>query len=255
VRPTLGVQAPAWGGACARPWTAACLRRDDERMKKTRPDRRSMVSAVAELHAAATEAQESSRRKAEALIANIARRMDRFAESFYEVGVALKELLEKKLHLALGYASFKEMLATRDVLGLTRAKQLLRVVETMDRETALQLGLEKAYALARYTAATPEEDTPAGLLAAGALVGGKPAGEATLREIQRATRDVRRKTAPTKAKDPEEKGAEDARQALSAWLVRRRVKGAEVEIRRRKGGLRIVVELGADQVRKVVGGA
>lgn len=220
---------------------------------RKRADASSTVTLLAEIQSAAEKAQKANRRRAEALLADIARRKKTFEESFYEIGLALLEILEKKLYLALGHASFKEMLAARGVLGLTQAKQLLRIVETMSRDKAQQVGVEKAYALVRYTAATPEDDTPEGLLSSGALVGTKPASEATLREILRATRDVRKKTAPKKPRSPEEKAADDARRALSAWLGRRKVKGAEVRVLKRKEGFRIVVEIGAEQVGKVIG--
>lgn len=196
--------------------------------------------------------RDADKRRAEALLAGIARRKVRIAEDFYEIGLALSELLKKKLYLALGHKSFREMLSASDVMSWSKAKQLIEIVDTMDRERALALGSEKAYALARYTAATPEPDTPEWLLSTGAKVRNKPVAEASLREIREATRDVRKKVTPGKAVTPEAKAAENAKRALSAWLGKRKVKGATVTVRRRKGAFSLVVEMAVEHVPKVM---
>ncbi len=220
---------------------------------KVPPTQSAADGSVPALQSAAVKVREADKRRAEALLAGIARRKARIAEDFYEIGLALSELLKKKLYFALGHRSFQEMLAARDVMGTTRAKQLIAIVDNMDRERALALGSEKAYALARYTAATPEPDTPEWLLSQGAKLGGKPIAEASLREIQEATRDVRKKASPRKSASPEAKAAEDAKRALAAWLGKKKVKGATIAVRKRKGGVVLVVEIGAEHVAKVVG--
>ncbi len=219
---------------------------------KTSPTRPSASGPVPALHSAAVEVRGADQRRAEALLAGIARRKVRIAEDFYDIGLALSELLKKKLYLALGHKSFREMLSARDVMSWSRAKQLVEIVDTMDRERALSLGSEKAYALARYTAATPEPDTPEWLLSTGAKVGDKPVAEASLREIREATRDVRKKVAPRRPVTPEAKAAEDAKKALAAWLSKRKVKGVTVTVRKRKGAFLLVVEMAVGHVAKVI---
>lgn len=220
---------------------------------KVSPTQRAAGGSVPALQSAAVKVREADKRRAEALLAGIDRRKARIAEDFYDIGLALSELLKKKLHVALGYRSFQEMLAARGVMGATRAKQLIAIVDNMDRERALALGSEKAYALARYTAATPEPDSPEWLLSQGAKLGGKPIAEASLREIQEATRDVRKKASPRKPASPEARAAEDAKRALSAWLGKKKVKGATIAVRRRKGAFLLVVEIAAEHVAKVIG--
>lgn len=237
-------------------WTADPLLRHDGRVSKPRvkaPPTPAAGASVPALQSSAVKVRDADKRRAEALLAGIARRKVRISEDFYEIGLSLSELLKKKLYFALGHGSFEEMLKAHDVMSWSRAKQLIEIVDTMDREHALALGSEKAYALARYSAATPEPDTPEWLLSKGVKLGDKPIAEASLREIKEATRDVRKKASPRKPASPEAKAAEDAKRALSAWLGKKKVKGATIAVRKRKGAFVLVVEIGAEHVAKVVG--
>jgi hypothetical protein len=46
----------------------------------------------------------TNKRRGHALLALIERRKDRITEDFYDIGEALRELLNNKLYVALGYA-------------------------------------------------------------------------------------------------------------------------------------------------------
>lgn len=193
--------------------------------------------------------------RAEALLDLIARRKARIAEDFYEVGKALKELLEKKLYVALEYPSFKAMLEARDVMGDTQAYKLIEVVSRVPLKTALDLGLEKAFALTRYTSATPELDSPELLLESGAKIGDKPAAEATKRDIEEATKKLRKEAAAKKGKaDPAEREAERAAKQGRAWLKGRGAKKGKVEVRRTKDGHVVVVTLPVAEAVGLFGG-
>src|SRR5690349_12680186 len=76
-------------------------------------------AAAAGLQAEVTRIASAAERRAEELLSMIERRKETIAESFYDIGKALQELLKKKLYAALGYASFDEMLRERSVLGVT----------------------------------------------------------------------------------------------------------------------------------------
>lgn len=67
--------------------------------------------------------RDADKRRAEALLAGIARRKVRISEDFYEIGLSLSELLKKKLYFALGHGSFEEMLKAHDVMSWSRAQK------------------------------------------------------------------------------------------------------------------------------------
>lgn len=128
----------------------------------------------------------------------IARRKTRILEDFYDIGLALAELSDKQLYLALGFASFEKLLAARDVIAYSQAKRLMAVVAQMPRAQAVKLGQERAYALVAYASATPAEDDPAQLAKQDARIGGKPVSQASLRHIEGATKTVRAKARAAK---------------------------------------------------------
>ncbi|WP_437310232.1 hypothetical protein [Sorangium sp. So ce388] len=209
--------------------------------------------ALARVRAEATKGGAAAEKRAQALLELIERRKARIAEDFYEIGEALRELQRKKLYLALGHASFGEMLKARNLMGLTQAKKLIGVVAALPRDRALALGPEKAYALTRYTAATPEVDTPAWLLDQGATVAGKSLEEISVRELAAEAGKVRAQAAGPKRRDPEEQRARSAARAAQAALRKRGAKGATVEAHRAKGGFWLRVEVPLEAAAALLG--
>ncbi len=181
-------------------------------------------------------------RRGEELIELIERRKTTVTESFYEIGKALKELQQKKLYASLGYASFEALLRGRGVFGVTQASKLIQIVSTVPIKTALELGPEKAFALIRYAAATPELDTPQSLMESGAKIGKVAVTAASVREIAEATKQARAK-APGKKVDPAAREAERAAKQGRTWLAARGIRGSEVVARRTKGGFRLQIDL------------
>jgi hypothetical protein len=160
-------------------------------------------------------------RRAEELIDLITRRASTISEAFYDIGVALGEILKKKLYGALGYKSFDALLAHRKLMSRTQATKLIEVSHAMSRDAAIKLGLAKAYAAARLVAATPEPDTVTGLLAKGVRTGKHGHGRKTLehmsvREVEDAAQKVRRKK---EGKGAEQKAAEAAAKLARVALV------------------------------------
>ena len=111
--------------------------------------------------------------RGEALLDLIARRRARIAEDFYDIGEALREILRKKLFLALGHSSFGALLDARKVMGRSQAAKLIAIVDAMPRRRALEVGTEKAYALTRLAAATAALDTVEQIATEGVAVGPK----------------------------------------------------------------------------------
>ena len=171
--------------------------------------------------------------RAAELLALIARRMQRIEEDFFDIGAALKELKEKKLFVALGDPTFDAMLAKRVPIGRSQAYKLMAIAEKVTRDQAIELGEEKAYAIARLVATTPEADTVASVLDKGVRVGNKKrsAQHMSRREIEAVKRTV---ASASKKPDPAERDAKRAARAVQADLRRRRIR-AKIEVTKEKG--------------------
>ncbi|MBW2460527.1 MAG: hypothetical protein JRH11_02690 [Deltaproteobacteria bacterium] len=155
--------------------------------------------------------------KAERLIVQIQKRQARIAEDFYQIGVALKALSGPAVYQAAGHKSFKELLGARRLVKTTTAYKLIAVVDHYSKLQAQQLGLEKAYALTRFVAATPAADLAAVLVRENPLIGRIPLDRISVRDLNLATARVRRAaTKPTA--DPEAKAARRTARALQRTL-------------------------------------
>ena len=150
------------------------------------------------------------------LVALIRRRVTDVVEGFYDIGEALREVLDKKLYAAEGHKSLEAFLKAEAMMSGRQARKLIAVVRKVPREKALTLGQERAYALVAYTDATPDDDSPAQLVADGAKIGAKPAGEASVRDIKAATRAV---NAEARARRPKTEAAR-AKEKADAALVK-----------------------------------
>lgn len=193
--------------------------------------------AATQTLAAAKKAASAAAVRCEELLSLIARRKARIAEDFYEIGVALREIRKKKLHVAVGFANFGDLLAARKVMSVRSADKLIEIVDAVPRAKATELGAEKAYALARLVAATPELDSVESVLDRGVRVGGRRKSVAKLssREIAETAKAVR----PVKA-DPAEAAARKAARALQAAIRAAGGRGATAVAR--KDGRKWVVE-------------
>ncbi|MEZ4315149.1 MAG: hypothetical protein R3F14_44610 [Polyangiaceae bacterium] len=210
------------------------------------------ASKTRALAASAAAPRTAAQEKAESLLDVIARRKQRIAEDFYDIGEALRDLQKKKLFAALGYESFADMLEARKVMSLTQAHKLIRIVTTLPRAKALAVGSEKAAILVGYSEATPEPDTPEWLLDQGTLPGGKPVAEASTRELKAAVKQVRAKVGK-KAPKPEEKAARSQAKSAQAALRKRGAKKATAEAVRKAGKWWVRVELPAESAGVLAG--
>lgn len=185
--------------------------------QKTKQKIGALVARATQEKAASTERKKA---RATELLALIGRRKERMLEDFYDVGEALRELLEQKLYAALGHASFEAMLSEHDVMGARQARKLIALVSEIPRAQALALGQEKAYALVAYTAATPEPDAAAELAKKDAKIGKKPISQASVRDLQDAAKAVHAKRRAAAPKSPAAKAAAaSARAAHTAVLA------------------------------------
>lgn len=157
------------------------------------------------------------RKQLAALERLIRRRLATVVESFYEVGVALREILEKKLYAVEGHASLADYLAATKLVSLTQAEKLIAIVRRVPREEAMAAGQERAYALIALADATPEPDTAAELIAHG-TVAGAPAREAPVRAIRAAAKAQAQQRPKTKAQAEKAKADAAVDRGLRRWL-------------------------------------
>ena len=188
-------------------------------------------------------------KKAEGLLRLIDRRKARILEDFYDIGIALRELLEKKLFLALGFRTFEELLDKRGVMGRTQAFKLIAVTRELPRERALDLGAERAYAMVTVAAATPEKDTAASILNTGVAVGGhvEDVSKMSKRELVAVAKKVRPKKRAGEAEAAARAGARKAQATLRARKI-----AATVTVDHAKGEWFAVIRLPVKNLSAVV---
>ena len=190
-------------------------------MKKTRTPIRPKnkdVSSQANVLVTKAEAAEAVRAKlARELVADIKTRIGQVARTFWELGRALKTMRDKKLHSALGYASFEAMVDGEKLGSDTLAYKLITVVENVPKREAVRLGYEKAAALVSYVKVTPEDDSAAELAKSDALIGGKRVSKSSVRELEAHKKAVKAKADASKPKT----AAQVARAKADAALLKR----------------------------------
>ncbi|MBI5496223.1 MAG: hypothetical protein HY904_14465 [Deltaproteobacteria bacterium] len=166
--------------------------------------------------------QAEQRERLEELLALIERNVTAIKDAFFEVGTSLAEINNNRLYVAAGYASFSEMLEARGLMSTAQAAKLIAVAQLVPRESAIEIGHEKAYALTRYAQA-------GGVAVKGLLNGkidGRPIRELTVREFNAATRKLQARRGPGRQDGREERKA--AREA-QAELRRRGLQGVTVK--------------------------
>jgi hypothetical protein len=183
----------------------------------------------------------AGRRQAEELLDLIERRKRRIMEDFYDIGVALRTLLRKKLYAALGYDTFGKLLVARKVMSRTSAAKLMTIVSVMSRDRALPLGSERAFVLAQLVVKAKSTTTVDEILERGLAVAGKlrPIGEVSLRDLRRLVRDMREPSPPK----PRERDAINAARRAQTALRRTAVLDATARPFRRQGRWHLQIEM------------
>ncbi len=140
----------------------------------------------------------AAKKRAAALVGVVRERKATASRAFYEMGVALKELHDRKLYGALGYETFPAMLRGEALVGKTFAFELIAVVLTFTLPEATRQGFQKSKALVRYARATAAPDDPAALARSRVKVGGRarPTAELSARAIERQAKVVRQSPWP-----------------------------------------------------------
>lgn len=181
-----------------------------KRAAKRAPE--SPIERAARTAAAGNEAKLAS------LLAAIREHVVEIGARFYDIGVALQQIVDEKLYAVRRLRSLAALVKREKLMSPRQAMKLVAVARKVKREHALALGLEKTYALLGYTDATPAADSVAGLLEAGATVGGRAVRKASVRDIAAATKAAR--TDAQAQRPPTERAKANARiaRALAAGL-------------------------------------
>lgn len=160
------------------------------------------------------EGRANALKRVKALVALIERRVVTIVESFYDIGEALREIVDGKLYGALGHASLGAFLLETKLLTIRQSEKLIAVVRKVPREIALAAGQEKSYALVSFTVASEEPDTVESVVASGRLAG-KAVEALSVRDIKTETR---RLNAEKRSRTPEGKARAKADAALAKGL-------------------------------------
>lgn len=193
-----------------------------------------------------------ARKRAISLLALVAKRKETISSAFYEMGLALRELLDEKLYASLGYSSFGAMLADRKVMSRSFAFRLIGVTRAFTAAEAKELSAKKAMSLVRLASATAAADTPRELAAKGVVVDGKKVavGQLSGGAIDAQARRVRKNRAAARD-DPAREYANDAVDAAEEKLRDRGVR-AKLSLRSGRPGLVVVVELPYEDLGKLL---
>jgi hypothetical protein len=89
------------------------------------------------------------KRRAKALVAYLQSERERMAESFYDIGIALRELEQDRLYASLGYRTLAGLVAANRIGTGAEAACLMAIVDHLSRKRAYAIGLEAAIALAK----------------------------------------------------------------------------------------------------------
>lgn len=192
------------------------------------------------------------REYAEWLVQSVVQRRRRVAEQFYGMGVELRKLSEPRMYQALGFASFGELLEGRKIINRMTALRLISVVEAFPERLAIELGLEKAYALVRYAEATPAPDIARVLAERNVVVGAKRVSDVTVREIVAETKRIRGGGVARDSRDPAAREARGAARALQAALRKVGGKGVVARGAWEDGTWKVRIEMSAEEARAVL---
>lgn len=176
----------------------------------------------------------AAQKRLASLLEMIERRKARIVEDFYDIGVALKEIVDKKLYLQAGYASFGDLIDARKIMGKTQAFKLVSIARAVPREKAIEVGSEKAYELVRLTEQTPEPDTVEDVLVTGVR---GPKDRKTVDVSKLSSREIaekRREIAKAKAKPSEDE--REAKRAAREAQASIRKSGMKASVDARKEG-------------------
>jgi hypothetical protein len=168
----------------AEPWQPRAMKRAPESSTQhaTPPALQPVTS-----HELAAQRSEAIR-----LTDGIRRDLHTVAGAFFEIGLGLRRIKDERLYLAMSYGPGTEYIAGEISVATSQAFEILRVVRSYSRTDATRIGLSRANALLTYCKAASVDKDPGEFVHDDELVGDKPFSAASLRDIEAATKAVRR---------------------------------------------------------------
>ncbi|MBN1770075.1 MAG: hypothetical protein JXB32_02345 [Deltaproteobacteria bacterium] len=186
------------------------------------------------------------RQEAERLLAVVAQAKTRIGADFYRMSAALTELLDRKLHAALGYETFGAMLQQRRLMSPAAASKLIAIYRSIPRQTALQLGPERAYEwlqlLREEAGPDAGPDDVRRLADERTEVQGRPVADLTRQEIVELRQRVQARREAGR-RDPSAAVAHRLARALAQRLEHAGAADARVAARFARSGWRLRVDL------------
>jgi hypothetical protein len=218
---------------------------------------RAAARAVAGAVAGARANESALRREAEELLAIVEQRKRGIGVSFYEIGRALTELLDRKLYVLLGHGSFAAMVEDRKLLSRALAWRLVAVYRSIPKALAQKLGPEKAFEwLQVLKLEAGAQAAPADvqrLAAAKPEVSGRPVAELSSNDLA-AFREKMELREAVARRDPGATAAHRAARALAQRLKHLGADDARVTARFSRNVWRIRAEMSVDDAQALSGG-
>lgn len=222
------------------------------RMKPAPTRRRPMVAQATPMPKAASPGRTTTssdlRARAETLTDSIIVDLATLAQTFWQIGEKLHEIIDDRLFVSLGFDDFGDYVEARLGVAIAQAYKMVRVVRNYARGDAEKLGLERATSLVRYAKHVGVD--PGELVREDAVVGDKPVSLASVRDIDLAARAVylAKKAARSRAPAARAVKREDRRmtEELAALLASQNIRGARITVA--KGDL--VIRLDRAKLRK-----
>lgn len=131
----------------AAPWAArhAAKHAAEARARAAEPPLPGSARATIRTPADAEDIKERVR-DLHAALAQIKTLKKNLAKSFYDVGLVLKDIEARKLYEAKRFPSFESFVEREIDLGKTTALRLVRIVGLFQRDSALEVGLDRLFA-------------------------------------------------------------------------------------------------------------
>ena len=168
------------------------MKTKEKASKRTAKERALPVGFVKHAEKLAAGKRARIEREAREAIALIKRRKAEISEAFYDIAEALVHLSDPVVLSVVGHRTIYELADKEVGLSGKQVDELIAIRRRLTREQAIELGSQRrAKAFIDLADATPERDTPTGLLERGAKTAGL-APRASARAAERAAATVRR---------------------------------------------------------------
>jgi hypothetical protein len=172
----------------------------------------------------------------ERLVREVLVRREHVTANFYAMGLALRELSRPERYRdELGFQTFEDLVEQRYLTSKMTAAKLIAVASTFPEDQAVQLGVEKGYALIRYASIEHDARYAVVMFEKNEKIGGEPVLVASVRDINEAAKRKRESLREPRAPSDDETTARRAARATQAGLRRAGMRSASARAHRHAG--------------------